>query len=132
MNTAGVRRGDLVRIDLKGRLFIATVRGRDPETRRFAIEPLRPGVGYRSASSREIVEHWRERPLRDGRVSTTTIRSGDLVRLAPEGRRAFVATVLQKQRGRLRVRLLAPDDAVVTEQLRDTVRHYARRRRTSR
>lgn len=58
MNLQGVRTGDIVRVDKRGRRFLAQVE--DKEAGKLKITPILPNVNYFEASSREIVEHWKK------------------------------------------------------------------------
>lgn len=66
MRLTNVKSDDLVLVNIKGRQFYAKVTGMDG--RRILFAPLCPGAGWRSASAREIVGHWRKA----GRHSTAT------------------------------------------------------------
>lgn len=57
MSTSGIRQGDLVRVDVRGRRFYAEVTGVDDDGVHF--RPLVPGAGYRTATARQIIGHWR-------------------------------------------------------------------------
>lgn len=57
MNISGVRPGDVVEVDKRGRAFHALVRGHDQ--RELVILPLTRGVTWQRARAREIVGHWR-------------------------------------------------------------------------
>lgn len=54
---ATIHPGDIVRVDKKGRLFEAHVTSRAPGM--VLIKPIQKNVNYTSATSREIVRHWR-------------------------------------------------------------------------
>jgi len=58
MNISGIRPGDLVRCDVNGWRFIAEVRDRRPGE--LDIEPVGSKATYRTATSRQVVEHWRK------------------------------------------------------------------------
>ena len=57
MRTRAIHRGDIVRVDKRGRIFHAIVQGLGA-TGGFAIAPLERNITYRQASAREIVDHW--------------------------------------------------------------------------
>jgi len=57
MRTRAIHRGDLVLVSKKGRLFHARVAGLGA-TGGFAVLPIERNVSYRTASAREIVDHW--------------------------------------------------------------------------
>lgn len=59
MRTQGIRVGDLVRVDKKGRRFHAEIRERNDDGG-FRIMPLQNNVSYREATAHEVVEHWRK------------------------------------------------------------------------
>ena len=46
----------MVRINKRGHLFYALVRGVGPAG--MAIEPLQRNVSHRQASAREVIDHW--------------------------------------------------------------------------
>ena len=58
MNLQGVKDGDIVRIDKKGRIFLAEVTGK--ERGKIRVSPITNGITYHEASAREIVAHWRK------------------------------------------------------------------------
>jgi hypothetical protein len=59
MRTAGIRAGDIVRLNKRGYEFEAYVTHKNgPE---LAIEPIRRGISYRTARAREITAHWSRR-----------------------------------------------------------------------
>lgn len=62
MNTTGIRAGDLIRVDKKGRFFHAEVVGR--EGRELVVKPIEHNISYRRATSREVVCHWRKSRLK--------------------------------------------------------------------
>jgi hypothetical protein len=59
MNLAPIKEGDIVRVDHKGRIFLAFVEGKAPQA--LLIKPLDKRVNYFQASAREVKEHWRKR-----------------------------------------------------------------------
>jgi hypothetical protein len=59
MRTAGIRAGDIIRLNKRGYEFEAYVT--DRTGRDFAIEPIRRGISYRTARAREITAHWARR-----------------------------------------------------------------------
>ncbi len=127
MKIASIKPEDLVHCDHLGRRFWALVTGR--EGRALALAPVSRNINYHRASGREVLEHYARRPQRAGRVSTRSIRPGDVVAYEQDGARVF-ASVLTRKRSRLRVRPLAPG-AQAREVLIGAVSdHYARRRRT--
>jgi len=58
MNLQGVRVGDIVRVDKRGRRFLAEVQ--EKESGRLTIKPLQSGINYFEASAREVVEHYKK------------------------------------------------------------------------
>lgn len=58
MNIAGVKPGDIVHVDKKGRRFHAVVQGK--EGRELLLMPIERNISYRSATSREVCAHWRK------------------------------------------------------------------------
>jgi hypothetical protein len=70
MHLAAVKVGDIVRVDKKGRVFLAFVIAKSPGE--LKLEPIQRGVTYTSASAREVVCHWAKR----GRPRGKPARSG--------------------------------------------------------
>jgi hypothetical protein len=58
MRTRSIHPGDLVKVNKRGRLFHAHVRGEGPDGE-LVVEPIERGISYRHVSAREIVDHWR-------------------------------------------------------------------------
>jgi hypothetical protein len=56
VRSRSINPGDVVRINKRGRLFYALVRGVGPAG--MTIEPLQRNVSHRQASVREVVDHW--------------------------------------------------------------------------
>lgn len=59
MRLQGIRAGDLVLCDVKGRRFHAEVTT-SPTGAELEIRPLLRGITYRRVSSRSVKEHWRK------------------------------------------------------------------------
>jgi hypothetical protein len=59
MRLQGIRAGDLVLCDVKGRRFHAEVTT-TPTGAEIEVRPLLPAVTYRRVSSRSVKEHWRK------------------------------------------------------------------------
>jgi hypothetical protein len=59
MRTAGIRAGDIVRLNKRGYEFEAYITDRTGHD--FRIEPIRHGISYRTARAREITAHWARR-----------------------------------------------------------------------
>ena len=59
MRIQGIRAGDLVLCDVKGRRFHAEVTT-TPSGAELEIRPLLRAVTYRRVSSRSVLEHWRK------------------------------------------------------------------------
>lgn len=59
MTLAGIKPGDIVRIDRKGRVFEAFVR--EKADGQLKIAPIVPQVTYTTASAREVIGHWGRR-----------------------------------------------------------------------
>lgn len=57
MTLAGIRPGDLVRCDVKGRVFLAAVEG--VAGRQLHVRPESRNVTWRTVSARQVVAHWR-------------------------------------------------------------------------
>lgn len=66
MRIRGVETGDIVRVDRRGRIFHALVRGTNPDGG-LSLEPLDRRITWRSCSAREVKAHWR----RAGKPSET-------------------------------------------------------------
>lgn len=56
MRTRSINPGDIVRVNKRGRVFHAHVRGIGHGG--LTIEPIERGITYRQASPREVVDHW--------------------------------------------------------------------------
>lgn len=65
MRLQGIRAGDLVLCDVKGRRFHAEVTT-TPAGAVLEVRPLLPAVSYRRVSSRSVIEHWRKAGRRAG------------------------------------------------------------------
>ncbi|HEX3689501.1 MAG TPA: hypothetical protein VHV28_07385 [Solirubrobacteraceae bacterium] len=67
MRLQGIRAGDLVLCDVKGRRFHAEVTT-TPSGAELEVHPLLRGITYRRVSSRSVIEHWRKarRPAAGG------------------------------------------------------------------
>jgi len=59
MRLHGIRAGDLVLCDVKGRRFHAEVTT-TPAGAVLEVRPLMPAITYRRVSSRSVMEHWRK------------------------------------------------------------------------
>ncbi|MBF6619381.1 MAG: hypothetical protein ITG02_04025 [Patulibacter sp.] len=59
MRRAPIEPGDIVEVDKKGRRFMALVIGADPGGD-LRIEPVCRGVSWRTATSRELIRHWKK------------------------------------------------------------------------
>jgi hypothetical protein len=58
VNITGIRAGDIVEVDKKGRRFHAVVN--DKEDRELVLCPIEPNITYRRAKAREVVALWRK------------------------------------------------------------------------
>lgn len=56
----GVREGDVVLVDIRGRVFFAVVGGRDE--RGLKIRPIDSRISYLHATARQVVDVYRRRP----------------------------------------------------------------------
>jgi hypothetical protein len=65
MRLQGIRAGDLVLCDVKGRRFHAEVTA-TPTAAELEVRPLLPAVTYRRVTSRSVLEHWRKAGRRAG------------------------------------------------------------------
>jgi hypothetical protein len=68
MRLQGIRAGDLVLCDVKGRRFHAEVTT-SPTSAELEIRPLLRGITYRRVSARSVREHWRKAGRPAGRAS---------------------------------------------------------------
>ncbi len=59
MRLAAIRPQDVVRDDKRGRSFMAFVLAKGADG--LSIDPIEPGISYRSATAREVVGHWARR-----------------------------------------------------------------------
>jgi hypothetical protein len=66
MTLAGVRAGDIVLADRKGRRFFAIVIER--RERELEVEPIDRRVTYRRVKAREVIGIWRKSRAQNGRV----------------------------------------------------------------
>ena len=66
MTLAGVRAGDIVLADRKGRRFYAVVTER--RERELGVEPIDRRVTYRHVKAREVIGIWRKSRAQNGRV----------------------------------------------------------------
>jgi hypothetical protein len=57
VRTRGIRSGDLVKVDKRGRVFYARVLGAS-RLGGLALEPLDRRISWRQATAREVVDHW--------------------------------------------------------------------------
>lgn len=63
MNIGSVKPGDIIRVNKKGRVYLAEVVGRIEEKgkrARLEVDPITKGVNYREAQATEVVCHWRK------------------------------------------------------------------------
>lgn len=58
MNVSGVKEGDIVRVNKKGFVFLAEVRGTEKGALR--ISPIVHNISFLTATSREVEAHWRK------------------------------------------------------------------------
>jgi hypothetical protein len=65
MRLQGIRAGDLVLCDVKGRRFHAEVTA-TPTGAELEIRPLQRAITYRRVTSRSVLEHWRKAGRRAG------------------------------------------------------------------
>ena len=66
MTLAGIKPGDIVLADRKGRRFYAIVT--DRHDRELAVEPIDRRVTYRHVKAREVIGIWRKSRAQNGRV----------------------------------------------------------------
>lgn len=65
MNVTGVRAGDIVECDVRGRRFFALVgekvepTGAGPALTTLHIRPITAGITHRSVTSRQVIGHYR-------------------------------------------------------------------------
>lgn len=63
MQLTSVKPGDIVRIDKRGRVFLAEVVEKTAEkgrNGRLKIRPVVKNISYTEATAQEVVEHWRK------------------------------------------------------------------------
>ena len=85
MRLHGIQPADVVQLSIKGRLLYAIVTSVDAG--RVHFQPLCPGPGWRSASAREVVGHWRKAGRRATRAPRATHHDAQHDRRAWESRR---------------------------------------------
>lgn len=59
MQLSAIKRGDIVRVNKKGREFLAFVT--DKQTGAVELEPIERGISHRTATAREVTDHWARR-----------------------------------------------------------------------
>ena len=127
MNISTINPDDLVEVDIRGHVFDAIVSRREPGE--LSIDPVRPGISWRRATSRQVRRHWAPRPLRDdGAVSTRALRVDDIVELTV-GEDQALARIVSLRRSRMRVRALTRGAPVRDATRAQVTRHYALRGR---
>lgn len=57
MNLTGLKRGDVIAVDIRGRRFMAFVR--DPDERPIGIDPIDSRISHRSCNARQVIGVWR-------------------------------------------------------------------------
>ena len=126
MKLGSINPKDVVRCDHLGRRFWARVTGREGSM--LTVMPISRNINYFSARPREVLEHYACRTRGDGRVSTRSIREGDLIAYDQDGQ-TVLAVVMKRTRMRLRV--LPVDLRADARDLRpgEVTGHYARRGR---
>lgn len=62
MDTSGIRPGDIVEVDIKGRRFLAF--WIEKEGQAIRVDPITPNITWRIAKSRDIKRSWRARKQR--------------------------------------------------------------------
>lgn len=76
MRLQGIRAGDLVLCDVKGRRFHAEVTT-TPSGAELEIRPLLRAITYRRVTSRSVLEHWRKAGRRPNGGSSSAERTQD-------------------------------------------------------
>ena len=77
MRLQGIRAGDLVLCDVKGRRFHAEVTT-TPSGAELEIRPLLRAITYRRVASRSVLEHWRKAGRRaDGASRAADAKDAD-------------------------------------------------------
>lgn len=76
MRLQGIRAGDLVLCDVKGRRFHAEVTT-SPTGAELEIRPLQHAVTYRRVTSRSVIEHWRKAGRRGSSGPPPAARADD-------------------------------------------------------
>ena len=59
MNLQSIQPGDIVRVDKKGRIFLAEVT--EKVRGKLKLSPITPSMTYYEASAREVTAHWKRR-----------------------------------------------------------------------
>lgn len=62
MTLGSVKPGDIVRVDKRGRIFLAEVNERVAETgkrTRLVVTPITSGITFREVSAAEVIGHWK-------------------------------------------------------------------------
>jgi hypothetical protein len=130
MNTSTISLSDLVKVDRRGREFIAEVTARDSNGE-LQLRPLQRSTYY-SARPREVVAHYRAM----GRPSSLApVRTGDVLRVNIDGTEAYclVDGRMQKPPGRLHQVSVTPlgqstSVPIAYADLRERYRRLGRRR----
>ena len=82
MRLEGIRTGDIVEVDLRGRRFHAIVTGSAPGG--LQLQPTDRRVGYYSCRSRDVIAHWARRGASRGALQPATAVATQLeIQLAP-------------------------------------------------
>ena len=62
MQLGAIRPEDIVRVDKRGRMFLAFVVAK--RSGALEIEPIQHGISYTTATAREVTGHWAQRKPR--------------------------------------------------------------------
>ena len=85
MTLAGVRAGDIVLADRKGRRFYAIVLAR--HERELEVEPIDRRVTYHRIKAREVIGIWRKRRSPNGRVAEPSMPNEEVRSMVDTGSR---------------------------------------------
>jgi hypothetical protein len=75
MDISGVRPGDIIEADVKGRHFYALVSstGRAGRKLQLNVDPITPGITWLTLTGRQVVGHWRAAGATRARCSTRNL-----------------------------------------------------------
>jgi hypothetical protein len=68
MRTSGIHPDDIVKCNVKGRIFLATVV--EKKDRRLRLRPITPNINYFEVTSNQVTDHWKKMGINGGRISS--------------------------------------------------------------